>query len=162
MDNQSIDRLLHQYQNQVVQRYSNIDSPLIPLLQEAQLMFGYVPIEVQLFLAKHLNISPAKIHGVVTFYSMFTTTKKGTHSIGVCMGTACYVKGAEKLLNYIQKELSIEYGCTTSDGKFTLMETRCVGDCANAPIVMINDTVHAKMTVNQLSSLIQKLTEKGQ
>jgi NADH-quinone oxidoreductase subunit E/NADP-reducing hydrogenase subunit HndA len=113
---------------------------LIRVLHKAQDIFGYLPEEVQKFVGKKLKISTAKVFGVVTFYSYFTMIPKGEFNISICMGTACYVRGDEDVLNELKKELKIEVGETTPDGKYSLQSLRCVGACGLAPVVMVEDS----------------------
>lgn len=129
---------------------------LIQILHRAQDIFGYLPDTVQIYIANKLGISPAKVFGVVTFYSYFTMVPKGKHVINVCMGTACYVRGAEKLIEELKKIIGIEPGQTTEDGMFTLTSLRCVGACGLAPVMMIDDEVYGKVTPDQVKGLIDK------
>ena len=117
----------------------------MPVLQEAQRIFGYLPLEVQKFISKEINVPIAEIYGVSTFYSQFNLTPKGKHKIGVCLGTACYVKGAQAVIDEVAKQLDIAVGETTPDGIFTLEATRCLGCCGLAPVMMIDDDVYAKL-----------------
>lgn len=119
---------------------------LIAVLHKAQGLFGYLPSEVQEHIAKKLGISTASVYGVVSFYSFFTMTPKGKYPISVCMGTACYVRGAENVLNAFKDELGIDIGQTTKDGKFSLDALRCVGACGLAPIALIGDKVYGKIS----------------
>ena len=124
------------------------------ILQESQKQFGCVPLEVQKLISDELNISTAKINGVVSFYSMFSLVPSGKHIIGVCTGTACHVKGAHRLVSRVEDILDTPYGETTKDGQFTLAHTRCVGDCAKGAVVMINDKMHAAVTSDNLESIL--------
>ncbi|WP_113673679.1 NADH-quinone oxidoreductase subunit NuoE [Vallitalea guaymasensis] len=127
---------------------------LIRVLHKAQDIFGYLPEEVQKFVGKKLKISTAKVFGVVTFYSYFTMTPKGEFNISICMGTACYVRGAEDVLNELKKELDIEVGETTPDGKFSLQSLRCVGACGLAPVVMVEDKVYGRVTPDMVKDIL--------
>lgn len=127
---------------------------LIRVLHKAQEIFGYLPKEVQQFVGKKLKISTAKVYGVVTFYSYFTMTPKGEHNISVCMGTACYVRGAEDVLNEIKDELNIDVGETTEDGKFSLQSLRCVGACGLAPVIMVGDKVYGRVTPDMVKDIL--------
>ncbi len=129
---------------------------LIEVLHKAQGLFGYLPPKVQTFIADKLDVSPAKVFGVVTFYSYFTMEPKGDHVINVCMGTACYVRGAENVLKEFENKLKIKNGQTTEDGKFTLSSLRCVGACGLAPVVIIDDEVYGKLTPDMVDGLIKK------
>ena len=129
---------------------------LMPVLQGAQEIYGYLPIEVQTIIAEELNIPLAEVYGVVTFYAQFTLNPRGTYNIGVCMGTACYVKGAGDVLERIQKRLGIEPGGTTPDGRFSLEATRCIGACGLAPVIMINDDVYGRLVPDDIPAIIEK------
>jgi NADH:ubiquinone oxidoreductase subunit E len=130
---------------------------LMPVLHSAQEIFGCIPLEVQKFISQELDISVSEIYGVVTFYSRFSTEPVGDHVVGVCLGTACYVKGAQLLFDRFSKELGgIKAEQTTSDGKFTLTATRCVGACGLAPVVMVNEDVYGKLTPDQIPDILAK------
>ena len=129
---------------------------LMPVLQEAQEIYGYLPIEVQSMIAEELDLPLSEVYGVATFYSQFSLNPKGEHRISVCMGTACYVKGADKLLEGLQERLGIGVGECTPDGLFSIDSTRCVGACGLAPVMMIDDDVYGKMTVKQLDGILDK------
>ena len=133
---------------------------LMPVLQGAQEIYGYLPIEVQTIIAEELNIPLAEVYGVVTFYAQFTLNPRGTYNIGVCMGTACYVKGAGDVLERIQKRLGIEPGGTTPDGRFSLEATRCIGACGLAPVMTIDGEVHAKMDPDKALALLDEIRAK--
>ena len=132
----------------------NKEGALIEVLHKAQGLFGYLPEEVQAFVAKHLNIPSSKVYGVVTFYSYFTIKPRGKYVINVCMGTACFVRGSGDVLQEFQKKLKLKTGETTSDDKFTLGSLRCVGACGLAPVVTINDKVYGHVTVNQVDKIL--------
>lgn len=127
---------------------------LMPVLQGAQEIYGYLPIEVQTIIAEELNIPLAEVYGVVTFYAQFTLNPRGTYNIGVCMGTACYVKGAGDVLERIQKRLGIEPGGTTPDGRFSLEATRCIGACGLAPVMTINEDVYGRLTPDEVDKIL--------
>jgi NADH-quinone oxidoreductase E subunit len=129
---------------------------LIPIMHEAQEIFGYLPIEVQNYIAEALEISITDVYGVATFYSQFSLKPKGKYNISVCMGTACYVKGAQKILDRLKKELNIEVGETTEDGKFTITATRCLGACGLAPVMTINDDVYGRLVEDDIPGIIKK------
>jgi len=130
--------------------------PLMPVMQKAQEIFGYLPIEVQDFIAEQLGIPMIDVYGVATFYSQFAIEKKGENVIGTCMGTACYVRGAEKILDKLKSELNLEVGKTTKDGKFTLEATRCLGCCGLAPVLMIQDQVFGRLTADEIPAILKK------
>lgn len=127
---------------------------LMPVLQGAQEIYGYLPIEVQTIIAEELNIPLAEVYGVVTFYAQFTLNPRGAYNIGVCMGTACYVKGSGEVLDRIQKKLGIEPGGTTPDGRFSLEATRCIGACGLAPAMMVDDDVYKQVTPAKLRGIL--------
>lgn len=133
---------------------------LMPVLHTAQEIFGCIPLEVQKFIASEMNVSVSEVYGVVTFYSRFSTEPVGENVIGVCLGTACYVKGSQAILDRFSKELGIKAEQTTSDGLFTLTSTRCVGACGLAPVVMINSDVYPKLTPNQVPEILAKYKSK--
>ena len=119
---------------------------LISVLHKAQSLFGYLPKEVQVFVGEKLGVHVSQVNGVVSFYSFFTMVPKGKYPISVCLGTACYVRGADKVLEAFKKELGIEVGQTTPDGKFSLDALRCVGACGLAPVAMIGDKVYGRIS----------------
>lgn len=119
---------------------------LIAVLHKAQELFGYLPKEVQIFIGEKLNIPVSQVYGVVSFYSFFTMTPKGKYPISVCLGTACYIRGADRVLDHFKRELGIEVGQTTKDGRFSLDALRCVGACGLAPVVMIGDKVYGRIS----------------
>ena len=119
---------------------------LMPIMQKAQEIYGYLPIEVQTLIAEELNIPLEKVFGVATFYAQFTMSPKGKYRISVCLGTACYVKGAGIVMEKLEEALGIESGEITQDGKFSLDDCRCVGACGLAPVVTINDDVYGRLT----------------
>jgi NADH:ubiquinone oxidoreductase subunit E len=129
---------------------------LMPVLHTAQEIFGCIPLEVQKFISKEMNVSVADVYGVVTFYSRFSTEPVGDNLVSVCLGTACYVKGSQIILDKFSKELGIKVGETTNDGKFTLSSTRCVGACGLAPVVMINEDVYGKLTPEHVKDIVAK------
>ena len=131
--------------------------PLMPTLHAAQEIFGCIPLEIQKIISKELDISVSTINGVVTFYSRFSTEPKGKHIVGVCLGTACYVRGSQEIIDAVSKELNIGVGETTSDGNFTLEATRCLGACGLAPVFTIGEEVFGNATkeiaIEQLQNL---------
>lgn len=127
---------------------------LIKVLHKAQGIFGYLPEEVQHFVAETLNVPTAKVYGVVTFYSYFTMNPKGENRISICMGTACYVRGAEPVLNEFKKLLNIDCNQTTPDGKFSLDTLRCVGACGLAPVVMVGEKVYGHVTPEMVKDIL--------
>lgn len=139
---------------QICDKHGNKPGELINILHEAQTMHGYLPEEMQRVIARKLNIPVSKVNGVVTFYSFFTMTPKGRHPISVCLGTACYVRGSERLLDEIKRVLSIEVGETTPDGKFSLDCLRCVGACGLAPVMTIGDKVYGRIEPQEISKIL--------
>ncbi|MGE5633108.1 MAG: NADH-quinone oxidoreductase subunit NuoE [Caulobacteraceae bacterium] len=129
---------------------------LMPVLHETQELFGYIPEEAQKRISEVLNIPLAEIYGVATFYSRFTLKPRGKNTIGVCLGTACYVKNAQGVLDRLKEELKIEPGETTEDGKFTLEATRCLGCCGLAPVIMINEEVYGKLVPDDIPEILKK------
>lgn len=141
---------------EIIEEKKNLKGALIPVLHEAQDLFGYLPIEVQQIVAEGLKVPLAEIYGVATFYSRFSLAPKGRYNIGVCLGTACYVKGAQKILDRIKNELGIDVGQTTSDGKFSIEATRCLGACGLAPVMMINEDVYGKLDASEVPGILAK------
>ena len=129
---------------------------LMPVLQEAQNLFGCVPLDVQEIIADGLGVSLSEVYGVATFYSQFSLKPKGKYICGVCLGTACYVKGSQKVLDELLSELNITVGGTTQDGLFTVDATRCLGACGLAPVMMINDEVYGRLTPEEIPEIIAK------
>ncbi|RDY23084.1 NAD(P)H-dependent oxidoreductase subunit E [Romboutsia maritimum] len=135
------------------------DGALIQVLHHAQGIFGYLPKEVQLHIAKQLNLAPAKVYGVVSFYSYFTTEPRGDYKISVCLGTVCFVKGSDKIMAEFEKQLGIKAGETTKDLKFTLEGLRCVGACGLAPVVVVNGKVYGQVKPEQVSEILDHYKE---
>mgnify|MGYP001294422564 FL=1 len=130
--------------------------PLMPALQQAQEVFGYLPMEMLEVISKTLQIPMAEIYGVATFYSQFSFIPQGENKISVCLGTACYVKGAQNILEEIESQLGIKYGLTTPDQKFSIASARCVGDCSIAPVILVNEDVYAKVKKSEIKDIINK------
>ena len=140
----------------VIEKNKNEKGALMPTLQEAQEIYGYLPYEVQSMIAEGLDIPMADVYGVATFYSQFTMNKKGENKISVCLGTACYVKGSGKIIDELSKQLGIPVGSTTPDGKFTLEATRCLGACGLAPIMTIGEDVYGKLDTTMIKGILAK------
>ena len=136
--------------------YKQDKDNLIQILNEVQEHYGYIPTFAQMRIANYLNIPLAEVYGVVTFYSRFTLKPKGKYNIAVCLGTACYVKGSEKILERVKERLKIDVGETTPDGKFSIEETRCIGACGLAPVFTINGEVYGKATVQILDKVLDE------
>ena len=145
----------------VIAKHKDMPGALLPVLQEAQGIYGYLPIEVQQMVADGLEISLSEVCGVASFYSQFSLAPKGEHRISVCVGTACYVKGADKILAAIEEKLGIKSGECTPDGLFSSDSCRCVGACGLAPVMMVDDEVYGKMTVDQVDKILDKYIKKG-
>jgi len=139
---------------EIIANHVDMQGALMPILQQAQELYGYLPIEVQTIIAEELNIPLEEVYGVVTFYSQFTLNPKGKYTISVCMGTACYVKGSGDLLDRIRQNLNLEPGGITPDGKFSLDVTRCIGACGLAPVLTINETVYGKITPDEVDGIL--------
>jgi len=142
--------------NEICDSFNNEPLELINVLHRTQEHFGYLPAEVQEVIASRLNISTAQVYGVVTFYSFFTMTPKGKHPISICMGTACYVRGAEKVLDEFKKELSLQVGQTTADGKFSLSSLRCVGACGLAPVVLVGEKTYGRVAPDDVKAILKE------
>jgi len=141
---------------EIIEKYKDTDGALIPVLHEAQDVYGYLPLHVQKKISEGLDVPLAEIYGVVTFYTQFSLKPKGKLKISVCMGTACYVKGANLILDKLQEKLGIHVGDCTEDGKFSLESCRCIGACGLAPVIMINDDVYGKLTPEDIESVLDK------
>ncbi len=136
----------------ICKSFNNDKGEVINVLHKVQGAFGYLPAEVQEIIAHELNMSVAQVYGIVTFYSYFTMIPRGEHPI--CMGTACYVRGAEKILDEFKRQLNIKVGETTGDGKFSLNCLRCVGACGLAPVVLVGEKVYGRLTTDQVKEII--------
>ena len=147
---------------EICARYKDERTPLMMILSDIQNEYGYIPLEVQELVSKETGISVAEIYGVVTFYSFFSLTPKGKYIVGCCLGTACYVKGAQNVIDKFSEILKIQPGETTEDGLFTLDALRCIGACGIAPAVSINGKVYPKMSVDQVPVVINELKKEYQ
>lgn len=141
---------------EIVERYKNEETPLMMILEAIQTEYGYIPLEVQELVSSLTGIPVAEIYGVVTFYSFFSLKPKGKYVIGVCLGTACYVKGGQQVMDKFSEMLGIKPGETTDDGLFTLDALRCIGACGIAPAISINGKVYPKMEVNKVAPIIKE------
>ena len=141
---------------EVIARLKDTKGALMPIMQQAQEIYGYLPLEVQTMISDETGIPLEKIYGVATFYSQFSLQPKGQYQISVCLGTACYVKGASDVLTAVEKKLGIKPGGITPDGKFSLDACRCIGACGLAPVMMINNDVYGRLTVDQVGSILDK------
>lgn len=142
--------------DKVIERYSSEQGQLIRILQEAQEIFGYLPEEVQTYIAGKTNIPVSEINGVVTFYSLFSTDPRGRYGINVCLGTACYVQGAQGILEDFRRDLQLKERDTSEDGLFTVKSTRCVGACGLAPVITVNDEVHGRASRKDVARILRK------
>ena len=145
--------------NEICDRYIGEKTPLMMILSDIQKEYGYIPLEVQELVSAKTGVSVAEIYGVVTFYSFFSLTPKGKYVIGVCLGTACYVKGAQQVLDKFSEIIGIKPGETSADGLFTLDALRCIGACGIAPAVTINGKVYPKLTVDAVPKIINEYKE---
>lgn len=144
----------------ICKKYKDEPSPLMLVLSDTQKEYGYIPLEVQEVISEELNIPVSDIYGVVTFYSFFSLTPKGRYVIGVCLGTACYVKGGQNIIDKFSELLKIRPGQTTEDGLFTLDALRCIGACGIAPAISINGKVYPKVTLSQVKTIIEEYRKK--
>ncbi len=142
--------------NDICNLYNNNPNELINILHRTQVEFGYLPAEVQDVIAHNLHVSVAHVYGVVTFYSFFSMIPKGEHPISICTGTACYVRGAEKVLSEFKKELNINVGETTPNGKFSINCLRCVGACGLSPVVLVGEKVYGRVSPDGVKRIIEE------
>jgi NADH-quinone oxidoreductase E subunit len=140
----------------IVESNKNHEGALINVLHETQEYLGYIPYEAQVIIAEGMGIPLTEVYGVITFYSRFTLNPVGKYKIGLCMGTACYVKGSDRVLDRVQSSLKLKSGETSPDGLFSLEATRCIGACGLAPVMMINEDVYGKLTPDEVDSILEK------
>ena len=140
----------------VIEKYKGVAGSMMPILQEAQDIYGYLPIEVQKIIADNTGVSLEEIYGIVSFYSQFALNPKGEVAIAVCLGTACYVKGSQDLVDRITLRLGIKDGDTTPDGTWSLTATRCIGACGLAPVLTINDEVYGRLKKEDIDGILAK------
>ena len=141
---------------EIIEKHKNEPGAIMPVLQEAQNVYGYLPIEVQQMVADGLGVPLSEVFGVATFYSQFSLTPKGKYNISVCLGTACYVKGAAAVLDAITKNLNIQPEECTADGMFSLTACRCIGACGLAPVMTINDEVYGRLVPEDVDGILEK------
>lgn len=141
---------------EVIAAHKDQPGAVIPVLHEAQKIYGYLPIEVQTMIAEGLNVPLAEIYGVVTFYAQFSLNPKGKYNIGVCLGTACYVKGSNLILEKVKEILGIDVGECTPDGLFSIEATRCIGACGLAPVMTVGEDVYGKLVVDDIEGILKK------
>lgn len=146
--------------NSILEKYSKDKSNLIQILNEVQETYGYIPRTAQLAISEYLGLTMAEIYGVITFYSRFSLKPKGKYNVSVCLGTACFVKGSEKILDKLKSKLGIDVGQTTKDGKFSIEATRCIGACGLAPVFTVNDEVYGNATPELLDKIIDEYMSK--
>ena len=156
-----IDNKIKEDMKEILEVYKVDKENLIPILNDVQEKYGYIPKIAQLEISKYLNVPMAEIYGVITFYSRFTLEPKGKYNISVCLGTACFVKGSQSILDRLKDRLKIDEGKTTKDGKFSIDTTRCVGACGIAPVFTVNNEVYGHATVKKLDEVIDKLEKEG-
>lgn len=140
----------------IVAEHKEVPGCLMQILQDTQTKYGYLPIELQSTIADELGIPLTEVFGAATFYSQFTLKPKGKYKIGVCLGTACYVRGSQGVMDKVTNILGIGVGDTTEDGKFSVDATRCVGACGLAPVMMINEEVFGRLTINEVPAILEK------
>ncbi len=141
---------------EIIEKNRGAKGALIPVLHEAQDVYGYLPMSVQKQIAEGLNVSLSEVYGVVTFYTQFSLKPKGKFKVSTCMGTACYVKGSNLILDKLKEKLGISVGDCTEDGKFSLDACRCIGACGLAPVIMINDDVYGRLTPDDIEKVLEK------
>ncbi|GAB6158524.1 NAD(P)H-dependent oxidoreductase subunit E [Desulfotomaculum varum] len=146
--------------DQVLDIYGRDSEQLIRILQQAQEIFGYLPEEVQAYISHKMDLPVSTVNGVVTFYALFSTQPRGKYNINVCLGTACYVQGAQQVYDGLREQLGIKEGDTTPDMLFTVRSSRCVGACGLAPVVTVNEEVHGKLSPRDVAKLIKKYQKK--
>ena len=156
-----IDNKIKEDIKKILEVYKVEKENLIPILNDVQEKYGYIPKIAQLEISNYLNVPMAEIYGVITFYSRFTLEPKGKYNISVCLGTACFVKGSQAILDRLKDRLKIDEGKTTNDGKFSIDTTRCVGACGIAPVFTVNNEVYGHATVKKLDEVIDELEKKG-
>lgn len=160
MEPKCCDQKVVEETRKILQNYEKERDKLVAILNDVQERFGFVPKEAQLEISNYLGVPMAEIYGVITFYSRFTLSPKGKYNISICLGTACFVKGSQSLLDRAKERLGIEPGGVTPDGKFSLDDVRCVGACGLAPVFMVNDEVYGNATVKELDEVIDKYSKE--
>lgn len=140
----------------VIEQHKNIPGALMPVMQKAQDIFGCVPMDVQEMIADGLGTTLSEVYGIATFYSQFALEPKGEYVISVCLGTACYVKGSQAVLDRICEELDVQPGKTSANGRFTIQATRCIGACGLAPVMTVNEEVYGRITADDVPGILSK------
>lgn len=156
-----IENKIKEEMKEILEQYKIDKENLIPILNDVQEKYGYIPKIAQLEISKYLDVPMAEIYGVITFYSRFTLEPKGKYNISVCLGTACFVKGSQSILDRLKDRLKIEEGKTTADGKFSIDTTRCVGACGIAPVFTVNNEVYGHATVKKLDEVLDELEKRS-
>ncbi|MEG1547210.1 MAG: NAD(P)H-dependent oxidoreductase subunit E [Clostridia bacterium] len=147
--------------DKVIEQWKDEPGGLLPIMQKAQEIIGCVDEQVQGYISKKMDVPVSTIYGISTFYSLFTLQPKGKYKIGLCLGTACYVRGSQLVLDELEKQLGISVNQTTKDGMFTLDATRCIGCCGLAPAMMINDEVYGRLVPDQIPGIVEKYRQRG-
>jgi NADH-quinone oxidoreductase subunit E/NADP-reducing hydrogenase subunit HndA len=163
MDKQCLCDLTKEHEAGIVEickKYADVPGSLITILNDVQEYFGFLPIQVQEIIARETGISLTEIYGVATFYSRFSLTPTGKHKVSVCLGTACYVKGAQSLIDGFERQLNLKVGETSEDGEYTLEATRCIGACGLAPVLTIDGEVHGNVSSDDISKLLAGIKNK--
>ena len=140
----------------VIEKHAGQRGAMMPILQEAQEIYGYLPIEVQAIIAEKTGVSMEEIFGIISFYAQFKLNPDGQYAIAVCLGTACYVKGSGDIIEAISQKLNVPVGSTSPDGKYSIEATRCIGACGLAPVLTVNGEVYGKITVDDVDSILAK------
>ncbi len=143
----------------VIEKHAGEKGAMMPILQEAQEIYGYLPIEVQTIIAEKTGVSLEEIFGIVSFYAQFKLNPDGKYAIAVCLGTACYVKGSGDIINAFSQKLNVPVGSTSPDGKYSIEATRCIGACGLAPVLTVNGEVYGRLTVDDVDSIIAKYVD---
>lgn len=155
-----VEQRLTKEMEEILSKHPKQKDSLIAILNEVQEKYGYIPKQCQMEISRYLEMPMAEIYGVITFYSRFTTSPKGKYNIAVCLGTACFVKGSQSILDRLKERLKISGGETTPDGKFSIDEVRCVGACGLAPVFMVNDEVYGNATVKMVDEVLDRLEKE--
>ena len=142
---------------EIIDAHKGMPGALMPVLQQAQVLYGYLPIEVQSIIAEGLGLSLEEVYGVVTFYAQFSLNPKGQYNVAVCLGTACYVKGSGGIIEKIEQKLGVERGGISADGKFSLEATRCIGACGLAPVMTVNGEVYGRLTAADVDMILDQI-----
>ena len=140
----------------IIEQYREKPGALIPVLEECQGVAGYLPVELQEYISRGLNVSASSVYGVVTFYSFFTMVPKGRHTIKICLGTACYVRGTKVIMGVLTEKLGLELGQTTPDRRFSLQAVRCLGACGLAPVMMVDNDTHGGMSPKKIPDILER------